>query len=64
VTILAKNSPNSGLQGAYVMATNKCGTELLHLDATFFSDGGKVWTLPVPFCSTCCFGEGAVTNAA
>jgi hypothetical protein len=42
----------------------KCGTELLHLDATFFSDGGKVWTLPVPFCSTCCFGEGAATNAA
>jgi hypothetical protein len=93
VRILAKNSPNSGLQGAYVMATSncqsiivpsesvaelfdalsalprltrcrKCDTELLHLDATFFSDDGKVWTLPVPFCSTCCLGEGAATNAA
>jgi hypothetical protein len=23
-----------------------CGTALLHLDATFFSPSGKVWTLP------------------
>ncbi len=42
----------------------KCGTELLHLDATFFSYGGKVWTLPLPFCSNCNQEERAMTNAA
>jgi hypothetical protein len=31
----------------------KCGTELLHVDATFFASSGKVWTLPLPFCSNC-----------
>lgn len=31
----------------------KCGFELLHLDATFLSWSGKVWTLPLPFCSNC-----------
>src|SRR6266567_4384182 len=31
----------------------KCGTELLHVDATFFSSSGNVWTLPLPFCSNC-----------
>jgi hypothetical protein len=31
----------------------KCGDELLHLDATFFSYRGKAWTLPLPFCTFC-----------
>ncbi len=43
----------------------KCGTELLHLDATFFSYGGKVWTLPLPFCENCARAEDDMaTNAA
>jgi hypothetical protein len=32
---------------------NRCGSELLHLDATFFSTGGKVWTVPLPVCPKC-----------
>jgi len=36
----------------------KCGTELLHVDATFFSyEGEKVCNLPLPFCSKCCRDE-------
>lgn len=32
----------------------KCNSELLHVDATFFSYGGEtVWNLPLPFCSNC-----------
>jgi hypothetical protein len=42
----------------------KCGTELLHLDATFSSYGGKVWTLPFPFCSNCNREEDAAPYAA
>jgi len=42
----------------------KCGTELLHVDATFFPPSGKVWTLPLPFCSKCNREEAVVTNAA
>jgi hypothetical protein len=42
----------------------KCGTELLHVDAMFFSDGGKVWTLPLPFCTACNREKAVVTNAA
>ncbi len=40
----------------------KCGTELLHVDATFFSNGGKVWTLPLPFCSNCARKEHVARN--
>jgi hypothetical protein len=32
---------------------NRCGSGLLHLDATFFSPGGKVWTVPLPVCPKC-----------
>ena len=42
----------------------KCGTELLHVDVTFFSYGGKVWTLPLPFCSYCVRKEHVATYAA
>jgi hypothetical protein len=42
----------------------KCGTELLHVDATFFSCGGKVWTLPLPFCSNCAGKERVAKYAA
>jgi len=43
----------------------KCGTELLHVDATFFSCGGeKVWNLPLPFCSNCNREEDAAYAAA
>jgi len=42
----------------------KCGTALSHLDATFFSPSGKVWTLPLPFCSKCNREEAVVTDAA
>ncbi len=31
----------------------KCGTKLLHLDATFFSYSGKVRKLPLPYCANC-----------
>jgi hypothetical protein len=41
-----------------------CGTELLHVDATFFSYGGKVWTLPLPFCSYCARKEHVTTYPA
>jgi transcription elongation factor Elf1 len=42
----------------------RCGTELLHLDATFFSNGRRVWTLPLPFCSNCGLEASIGTNAA
>jgi hypothetical protein len=33
----------------------KCGSKMMHLDATFFSPGpsGKVWTVPLPVCPKC-----------
>lgn len=42
----------------------KCGTALLHMDATFFSSTGKVWTLPLPFCSNCARKERVPKCAA
>lgn len=42
----------------------KCGTALLHVDATFFLPSRKVWTLPLPFCWNCNREEAVVTNAA
>jgi hypothetical protein len=31
----------------------KCGSRLLQMNATFFSYGGKVWTLSLPVCTNC-----------
>ena len=31
----------------------QCGSKLLHVDATFVSEGGKAWTLRLPFCPNC-----------
>jgi len=31
----------------------KCSSELLHLNATFFSSGGKIWSVPLPACPKC-----------
>jgi hypothetical protein len=31
----------------------KCRNKLLHVHATFFSDSGKSWTLPLPICGNC-----------
>jgi hypothetical protein len=31
----------------------KCGMELLHMEATFLSEKGNVWTLPLPVCPKC-----------
>jgi hypothetical protein len=31
----------------------KCGSKLMHVDATLFSSGEKFWTLPVPVCPRC-----------
>lgn len=31
----------------------QCGSKLLHVDATFLSEGGKAWTQPLPFCPNC-----------
>jgi hypothetical protein len=31
----------------------KCGAELLHANATFFTVAGKECTVPVPHCSQC-----------
>ncbi len=33
----------------------KCGSKMMHLDATFFSPGpsGKIWTVPLPVCPKC-----------
>lgn len=30
-----------------------CGTKLLHIQTTFFSDSGKLWTLALPLCTNC-----------
>jgi hypothetical protein len=30
-----------------------CGSKLLHVPTTFFSDSGKVWTLLLPVCTDC-----------
>jgi hypothetical protein len=35
----------------------KCGTELLHTNATFFTLAGKEWTVPVPHCPQCDLNE-------
>jgi len=32
---------------------SRCDSGLLHLNATFFSSGGKVWTIPLPICPKC-----------
>jgi hypothetical protein len=42
----------------------KCGSKLFHLDATFLSDSGKTWTLPLPFCSRCHSVECLAEHAA
>jgi len=31
----------------------RCGSGMLYLDATFFSSGGRFWTLPLPVCPKC-----------
>src|SRR5437660_1338987 len=31
-----------------LLRCRRCGSKLLHLDATFFSQSRKVWTLPLP----------------
>ena len=32
----------------------KCGSELMHLEAMFFSLGSvQTWTIPLPFCPKC-----------
>jgi hypothetical protein len=31
----------------------QCGGKLLHVDATFFLESGKAWTLPLPVCPNC-----------
>ena len=77
-SVMANNSPRSIIVpsesveelfdalSALPRLTNcrKCGTALLHVDATFFSPNGKVWTLPLPFCSNCNREEAVATNAA
>lgn len=35
----------------------KCGAELLHANATFFTLAGKEWTLPLPHCPQCELNE-------
>lgn len=30
-----------------------CGTKLLHMQATFILDSGKLWTLALPICTNC-----------
>jgi len=42
----------------------KCGSELLHVDATFFLYSGKTWTLPLPFCSRCNDVEDCMKHAS
>jgi hypothetical protein len=37
----------------------KCGMELLHIDATFLSETGNVWTLLLPVCPRCDLKEEA-----
>ena len=32
---------------------HKCGSELMFLETTFLSLGGKIWTLPLPVCPRC-----------
>jgi hypothetical protein len=36
-----------------LLRCKECGSELLHLDTTFFSEQGKAWTLPLPVCPNC-----------
>jgi hypothetical protein len=36
-----------------VIDCRQCGSKLLHLGATFLSEGGKVWTLALPVCPKC-----------
>jgi hypothetical protein len=31
----------------------ECGSNLLHMNTTFFSERGKTWTLPLPVCPCC-----------
>jgi len=31
----------------------KCSSKLLQLDTTFFSSGGKIWTVALPVCPMC-----------
>jgi hypothetical protein len=44
--LIAKPSPTQ---------CSKCGSNMMHLDTTFFSPGpsGKVWTVPLPVCPKC-----------
>jgi len=37
----------------HVTNCGRCGTELLHVDTTFVSFGGKTFTLPLPLCPNC-----------
>ena len=38
---------------------SKCGSELMHLEMTFLSLGGRIWTLPLPVCPRCDLKEDA-----
>src|ERR1700676_331222 len=31
----------------------KCSSQLMQLDTTFFSSGGKIWTVALPVCPRC-----------
>ncbi len=42
---------------------SKCGAEFMHLETTFLSLGGKIWTLPLPVCPKCDLKEDAVPPA-
>ena len=43
---------------------HNCGTSLLHVDVTFVFSGGRVWILPLPFCSKCNRVEELASHAA
>jgi hypothetical protein len=31
----------------------KCGSKLMHMETTFFSQGEQFWTIPLPVCPKC-----------
>jgi hypothetical protein len=39
----------------------KCSTKTLHMDATFFTLGGKVRAVALPFCPQCDLNEETAT---
>jgi hypothetical protein len=46
-----------------VLNCPRCGEPLLQMDATFLSQNGKTWMIPLPVCMSCNHADGGAVYA-